>query len=61
MGKKKRLFIDKVLGKDTNVCDKCGEAIRQVRTIKAQKSENSYRYDKKIQGVCACNRDKIIA
>ncbi len=60
MGKKKRMFIDKVVGKKGNVCGVCGDTIKQVKVVEAYKHEaGSWRYDNNMKAVCSCNKDKV--
>ena len=64
MGKKKRLFIDKITGSQKgNKCPVCGEQIKMVRLIKPYHNEDSgsWRYNLKMEHFCKCNTKEVFA
>ncbi|MFP4459523.1 MAG: hypothetical protein ACLFSQ_08050 [Candidatus Zixiibacteriota bacterium] len=62
MAKKKRMFIDKIVGKKGDVCPVCGETRKQVKVISSFKHDNkSWRYDNKMKRVCACNKKEVFS
>ncbi len=65
MGKKKRTFADKVAkgtGPRGEVCPKCQAVIRNIKVVRAQRSEqnDSWRFVEAVEKVCKCNEKEFL-